>query len=74
MTPEIPSTVYKSKPAHERVSFAVGILWSVLFFLEYTLGEKCFLWNVNSRTPPYGHLVITATFFGPAKRPYIFLW
>ena len=26
-----------------------------------------------SGIPPYGHLLITATFFGPAKRPYIFL-
>ena len=45
MTPEIPSTVYKSKPAHERVSYAVGILWSVLFFLEYALEEKCIFYE-----------------------------
>jgi len=24
----------------------------------------------NSGTPSYGHFVITATFFRPAKRPY----
>ena len=45
MTPEIPSTVYKSKPAHERVSYAVGFLWSVLFFLEYALKEKCIFYG-----------------------------
>ena len=56
MTPEIPSTVYKSKPVHARV------------FLQLVFCELCcpsrsilrvksvFLWNVNTRTPPYGHL------------------
>ena len=27
--------------------------------------------TLYSGTPPYGHLLITTTFFGPAKRPYI---
>ena len=28
--------------------------------------------EIYSETPLYGHLVIAATFFGLAKRPYIF--
>ena len=50
---------------------AYGSEFCRIIYSHNTLHERP---GQYSRTPPYGHLVITASFFffvGPAKRPYI---
>ena len=56
MTPEIPSTVYKSKPAHERVFLQLVFCELCCLSRSILWVKSVFLWNVNSRTPPYGYL------------------
>ena len=47
---------------------------SVLFNIMWCFQDLSKAGNRYSETPPYGHLVITATFFGRlAKPPFIFL-
>ena len=56
MTPEIPSTVYKSKPVHERVFLQLVFCELCCLSRSILWVKSVFLWNVNSRTPPYGYL------------------